>query len=47
MDRLESPDINPSIYGQYAIKEPRIYTAEMRASSTTGVGKIGQLHARE
>ena len=34
-------DINPTI------KELWIYSGEMRASSTTGVGKTGQLHVRE
>ena len=46
-NRIETPDINPSTYGQYMIKEPQTYNGEMTASSTAGVGKTGQLHVRE
>ena len=40
-NRKESPYINPHIYGQLK------YNGEKTASSTTDVGKTGQLHVRE
>ena len=46
--RLESPEINPCIYGQLTYeKEARIYNGEKTIFSINGVGKTGQLHVKE
>ncbi len=40
--------MNPHLYGQLIYdKDVRIYNKEKRASSINGVGKTGQLHAKE
>ena len=46
-NRIESPEINPCIYGQliYA-KEARIYDWEKTASLINGAVKIGKLHGK-
>ena len=47
-NRTDNPDINPNIYGQLIYDKGAIdLQLEMTASSTDGVGKTGQLHARE
>ena len=46
--RIESPEINPQTYGHFIFeKEARIYNGEKTVSSTSGVGKTGQLHVKE
>ena len=40
-DRLGSPEINPSTYGQL------IYDHEARKMHLSGAGKTGQLHVKE
>ena len=47
-NRLERPDINPTIYGQLIHDKGAMdIHGEMTASSIAGVGKTGQLHVRE
>ena len=43
----QSPEINPCLYGKSVTKEAKIYSANQIVSSINGVGKAGQLHARE
>ena len=45
-NRIDSPDIKPSIYGQL-INDKGAMDIQITASSTTGIGKTGQLHVRE
>ena len=47
-NRTDSSNINPHLYHQLVMtKEARIYNGEKTASSLNGVGKTGQLHAKE
>ena len=45
-NRMESSEINPQTYGQliYDKRGKNIYNGEKTVSSTSGVGKTGQLH---
>lgn len=46
--RIESPEIKSHIYGRLIFeKEPRTYNGVRKVSSINGVGKTGQLHAKE
>ena len=48
MEKTESPEMNPHLYGQstYA-KGDRKYNGEKTVSSINGFGKTEQLHAKE
>ena len=46
-NRIESPEINPYIYGLFLTKEARIYKGAETSSSINGAGKTGQFHVRE
>ena len=45
--RTESPEINPSTYGQSTTKEVRMYSGEKTVSSVSVAGKIEELHVKE
>ena len=45
--RIENPEINPCIHGQFMAKKPRIYTQERNISSINGIMRNGKLHAKE
>ena len=47
-DRIERPEINPSLYGQLIFdKGGRSIKWSKMDSSTNGVGRSGQLHAKK
>ena len=47
-NRIENPEINPSLYGQLIFnKRRRSIKWRKIASSTNGVGRSGQLHAKK
>ena len=46
-NRIKSPKIKPLLYGQSTTNEARIYNGEKIVYLINGVGKIGQLHAKE
>ena len=45
--RIENPEINPCIHGQFMAKKPRIYPQERNISSINGIMRNGKLHAKE
>ena len=47
-NRIEKPEINPCIYRQLIYdKEARTYNGVKTVYSISGVGKIGQIHAKK
>ena len=46
-NRIQGPEINPHTYSQSTTNEARIYNGEKIVYLINGVGKIGQLHAKE
>ena len=46
-NKIESPEINLCLYGQYLTMEARISNGIKIAYSIDGIGKIGQIHAKK
>ena len=46
-NRLENPEVDPQLYGQYSTKEGRLSTGKKTVSSIDGAGKIGHPHTEE
>ena len=46
-NRTESPEINPSLYGQYLTKKARAYNGVKTVSSINGVGRTEFVHAKK
>ena len=46
-NRMENPEINPPSYSQLIYDKARICNGKKIVSSKNGVGKTGQLHAKE
>ena len=46
-NKIESPEINLCTYGQLMTKEAEIYNREKTVSSTSSVGKAGQIHVNQ
>lgn len=47
MELIRVPDINSHIYGQLICDKEPVYYSEEKIVSTNGIGKTGQLHAKE
>ena len=46
-NRIENSEINPDTYGQLIFNKGNEYKMGKRVSSTSGAGKIGQLHVNQ
>ena len=45
--KIENPEINPCIHGQFTAKKPRIYPQERKIFSINGITRNENLHAKE